>query len=216
MKSSVFFVVVVSKAEATTMNNNIEIEKVKEKFNTGEDYLLSVCSLEPRKNIPLLLQAFSQVLTEDKFKHIKLVLVGRKAWGNNAINDRILELHLDENVIITDYVSDEDLLSLYNGAYCFVYPSLYEGFGLPILEAMACGIPVVTSNNSSIPEVAGDAAILINPSSALDIEKGIKTVLRDPKLRDEMVEKGYTRVKDFSWENIIGNMVKQYREQVQD
>jgi len=193
-----------------------EIEKVIEKFNIGKNYLLSVCSLEPRKNIPLLLKAFSEVIKEDKFKDIKLVLVGRKAWGNNAINDRIIELNLDKNIVITDYVSDEDLLSLYNGAYSFVYPSLYEGFGLPVLEAMACGIPVVTSNNSSIPEVAGDAAILINPEDAKDIERGIKIILTDKDLRDIMIEKGYARVKNFSWEIIINRMVKYYGEILQD
>ncbi|MHC1681563.1 MAG: glycosyltransferase family 4 protein [Clostridiaceae bacterium] len=187
------------------------VEQVKKRFYTGDIYLLSVCSLEPRKNIPKLLEAFHGLIKKRKEYDLKLVLVGRKAWGNNIINNKIEELNLKERIVITDYVSDEDLLCLYNGAYCFIYPSLYEGFGLPILEAMACGIPVITSNNSSIPEVAGDAAILINSSSKNEIEAAISKVLHDIDLREKMIKKGYARVRNFSWEKIIKNVVNQYK-----
>ena len=191
-----------------------EIEEVKTRFNTGDIYLLSVCSLEPRKNIPRLLEAFSKISNIEEYKELKLILVGRKAWGNNIINTKIEQLNLEKKVVITDYVSDEDLLYLYNGAYCFIYPSLYEGFGLPVLEAMACGIPVVTSNNSSIPEVAGDAAILIDPTNEDEIATGICKVLGDTVLREKMISSGYSRVNEFSWEKIIKNMLSQYKDTI--
>ncbi|WP_040213574.1 glycosyltransferase family 4 protein [Clostridium polynesiense] len=189
-----------------------DIENVKKKFNIDSKYILSVCSLEPRKNIPKLLESYYHLLFKYKNHGAKLVLVGRKAWGNNLINEVIEKFGLEKDVIITDYVSDRDLINLYNGASCFIYPSLYEGFGLPILEAMACGIPVITSNNSSIPEVAADAAILINPNAEMEIAEAINKVLEDSNLRKDMIEKGFTRVKSFSWINIVNNMKQYYRE----
>ncbi|SKA87514.1 Glycosyltransferase involved in cell wall bisynthesis [Clostridium sp. USBA 49] len=189
-----------------------DINNVKNKFNTGERYILSVCSLEPRKNIPKLLTAFSKVIQDDKYKNIKLVLVGRRAWGNNIINQKIQELNLNNNVVITGYISDEELIAIYNGAYCFIYPSIYEGFGLPILEAMACGIPVITSNVSSIPEVAGDSAILINPNNENEMVNEIKNILSNDTIRMELINKGYKRLEKFSWIDIVKKMIRYYRE----
>lgn len=192
------------------IDDDAVIENIKRKYNTGEKFLLSVCSLEPRKNIPRLLMAYSQLLKEEKYKNVKLVLVGRRAWGNNIIEDTINELKLEENVVITDYVSDDDLLAIYNAAYCFVYPTLYEGFGLPVLEAMACGIPVISSNNSSIPEVAGDSAILINAESIDEICSSMEQVLDDSELRNQLINKGKNQLTKFLWEDIIKKFIMFY------
>ncbi len=160
------------------------IEAVKKKYKVSGGYLLTV-GINPRKNSERIIKAFEQVKGG---KDLKLIMVGRPTYIN---------LDEERDIRITGHISGEELVSLYTGAEAFLYPSLYEGFGLPILEAMACATPVVTSNISSMPEVAGDAAILVDPYSHESIAEGIKKAMRR---RKSLEKKGKENLKRFSWE----------------
>ena len=159
-------------------------------------YVLSLSALQPRKNIQRLLRAWARI--QEELQETTLVLAGgaaRPTIFQSFSLDRI-----PPNVIFTDYVADEWLPALYSGATAFAYPSLYEGFGLPVLEAMACGTPVVTSNQTSLPEVAGGGAHLVDPHSIESIAGGVKQVLEDCDYRDELRREGRERAKSFEWE----------------
>ncbi len=173
----------------------VELES---KYNIDAPFILFVGTLEKRKNVPTLLKSFYK-LKKSELKH-KLVIVGGKGWKYTKIFDLINELDLQNEVIFTDYVSDEYLVKLYNAADLFVYPSLYEGFGLPPLEAMACGCPVITSNTSSLPEVVGDAGIMIDPNDIDGLAESMLKILTDQELREELSKKSLERSKLFSWE----------------
>ncbi|MEM4301926.1 MAG: glycosyltransferase family 1 protein, partial [Candidatus Caldarchaeum sp.] len=140
------------------------VQAVRAKYGLPEHFILYVGTIEPRKNLVALLEAYAAILTRNTQHAIRLVVVGKKGWLYEGFFRRLRELDLEERVHFTGYVPDEDLPALYSAADLFVFPSLYEGFGLPVLEAMACGVPVVCSNTSSLPEVAGDAALLVNPT----------------------------------------------------
>ena len=166
-------------------------------FELPKRFILSVGSLEPRKNLIGLLNAYN--LLDDTIKdEYKLILVGFKGWENKEIM-RLIELNKN-NVQYLGYISDEDLAKVYNLASVFVYPSFYEGFGLPPLEAMACGLPVVTSNVSSLPEVGGDAVIYCDPNDIVDIKNKIELVLGDGDMRADMKKKGLEQAAKFTWE----------------
>jgi len=176
------------------------IRKTKERLGIPQDasYFLSVCTLEPRKNLGHLLSVFRQVRSEFDAETY-LVLVGAKGWKiDNLINE--LAASTAEKVIVTGYVADEDLAPIYSGAVAFVYPSLFEGFGLPTLEAMQCGTPVITSNNSSLPEVVGDAGILVPADSVDDLANAMIRVYRNPDFRSQLIRAGHERAKRFSWD----------------
>jgi len=172
-----------------------ELDVVKTKYNLPEQFIFCCDSITPRKNTARLLAAFD--LIKDKIPH-KLVLTGGVSWNSKKVNE--LVENMEESVMKLGYVSDEDMPLLYNLADLFVYPSLYEGFGLPPLEAMACGCPVITSNTSSIPEVVGDAEVMVDPDSIADLAKAMYEVLTDDELRENMSRKGLERAKNFSWE----------------
>jgi glycosyltransferase involved in cell wall biosynthesis len=167
-----------------------------------------VATLEPRKNLKRIIEAFNLL----KEKDLKLVIVGKSGWGQE-----INKLNLNEkaNIIFTGFADREDLSSLYSGAKCFVFPSLYEGFGLPILEAMKCGCPVVTSNLSSMPEVAGEAGILIDPLDTKKIAGGINQVISDKATTESLRKKGFEQVKKFSWEKTAEQTLKIYQQAFQ-
>ena len=171
-----------------------EIAAAREKFALPDNYVLCVGSLEPRKNLPRLLEAWQQVSHQQT--HSKLVLVGTTA----AIFASAKLEAPPENVIFTGYVPDELLPALYSGAAAFVYPSLYEGFGLTVLEAMACGTPVICSSTTSLPEVAGDAAILIDPNDVAAIGQAIQNLLTDESLRSSLRARGLARAGQFTWD----------------
>jgi len=158
------------------------------------EYILFVGTLEPRKNLALLIKALSMTKTD-----IPLLLAGWAGWGDKPWLDEIGRLGLRNRVVLTGYADDETLACLYNGASALVYPSLYEGFGLPVLEAMACGCPVLCSNCSSLPEVAGDAAMLIDPHDPAALADSLDTVLHDSTLRQHLIEAGLQRSSMFSW-----------------
>ncbi|MFI5492945.1 glycosyltransferase family 4 protein [Actinoplanes sp. NPDC051859] len=176
-----------------------EIEAVSKKYGITKPYVLYTGTLEPRKNIKSILAAYAQLPPEvrDSFS---MVLAGGKGWLDREIKDQLEALrHLD--IITTGYVPDEDLPALYSGAALFVYPSLYEGFGMPPLEAMACNTPVIVADNSSLPEVVGDAGILVDAHDSAALGLHMEKVLGDPALADELRRKGLERAKLHTWEN---------------
>ncbi len=174
------------------------IEAVKARYGIAGDYILFVGTIQPRKNLVRLMEAFS--LLKRQAADLQLVIAGKKGWLYEAIFRRVRELGLEGRVVFTGYVAEEDLPALFSGARLFVFPSLYEGFGLPVLEAMACGVPVVCSNASSLPEVAGDAALLFDPLDVEGMAAAMERVLGDERLRAELVERGLKRARGFSWE----------------
>lgn len=171
-----------------------EVSEVLNKRGWPDEYILFVGTLEPRKNISLLIRALN--IAENR---IPLIMAGWKGWGDKEWMELINEKKLQGKIIFTGHVDEETLACLYTGASAFVYPSLYEGFGLPILEAMACGSPVVCSNVSSIPEVAGDAAFQVDPADAEGLAHALDNVLADSALRQSMIQKGIERASQFSW-----------------
>ncbi|AIE74134.1 MULTISPECIES: glycosyltransferase family 1 protein [unclassified Synechocystis] len=178
-----------------------------------EPYLLSLCTLEPRKNLKFLLQSYAQLLEQDQTIAINLVLVGVSGWKNNDIFQTI-QNHplLKKRVIVTGYIPDQDLSAIYSGALAFVYPSLYEGFGLPPLEAMQCGTPVITSNTSSLPEVVGDAGIMIDPNDQDQLSQAMLNLINSSTLRYELSQKGLIRAKQFNWEKCAAQTVEIYHQ----
>lgn len=187
-------------------------EEITKKYGLTESFILFVGNIAPRKNLLVLLQAFNK-LKKRKIKH-KLVIAGKKDQKHKQVLKMVNDLNLGGEVIFTGYIPEEDLPSLYNAADLFVYPSLYEGFGLPVLESMACGTPVVASNTSSLPEVVGDAGLLINPRDVDALTDAIYKVLTDDELKESLVEKGLRRVKLFAWEKTARETLRVYKEVV--
>jgi glycosyltransferase involved in cell wall biosynthesis len=185
-------------------HQTLNMDELKKKFGITKPYVLFVGTLQPRKNIAKLIEAFSLL----KEKDIQLVIVGKKGWLWEEILAAPEKFEVKDRVKFLDFVSNEDLPSLYKNALCFVLPSLYEGFGLPVLEAMKFGCPTVISNVSSLPEVGGDAAVYFDPQSVDDIAQKLETVIEDEKLRAEMTEKGYNQIKKFSWEKTAKETLK--------
>jgi len=180
------------------------------KHNLHQPYILYVGSIEPRKNLIRLLEAYAEL--NKKLPHYRLVIVGaRNYWKSSPVAETVEQLQIQDKVFFTGYISDEDLPAVYNGADLFCFPSLYEGFGLPVLEAMACGTPVVTSNTSSLPEVAGDAALLVDPYQVEEITTAMQTVLEDAALALELKEKGLKRAKQFTWEKTARETLEVYK-----
>ena len=174
------------------------IDRVKTKYGIKGQYILYTGTLEPRKNIVGILEGYS-ALPKNILSSYTLVLAGGKGWLDEEIEEKLTELK-ELNIIRTGYVADEDLPALYSGATVFVYPSFYEGFGMPPLEAMACGTPVITSNNSSLPEVVGEAGIMIDAKDTKALTESIEKVISSKKLQNEMLKKGIKQAKKFSWE----------------
>ena len=165
--------------------------------NLPEQFIFCAGSIEPRKNLMGLLNAYNELNEDIKLKY-KLVLVGFKGWENTQIMNLIKKN--THNIHYLGFVSDEELARLYNLASCFIYSSFYEGFGLPILEAMACGTPVICSNSSSMPEVGGDAVLYFDPNNIKELTYQITYLLTDKVLQQNLVQKGLSRAEQFSWE----------------
>jgi glycosyltransferase involved in cell wall biosynthesis len=186
--------------------------KLKQYQIPEQTYLLSLCTLEPRKNLNFLLQCFAQILAQDPNLDLNLVLVGVSGWKNNDIFQTVQSNHLlKKHVIFTGYIPDHDLSAIYSGALAFVYPSLYEGFGLPPLEAMQCGTPVITSNTSSLPEVMGDAGLMINPTNKDDLCQAMLDLINNSTLRHQLSQKGIDRATQFSWSKCAEETIKVYK-----
>lgn len=175
-----------------------EIAKTKLKYKIKRDYFLYVGSFQPRKNLPLLIKAYEKY-REIVDEPIDLTMVGGKGWLTDEAFDSIKNSPAKEHIIVTGYVKREELANLYSGAMAFVLPSLYEGFGMPILEAMASGTPTIFANNSSMPEIADNAGIPFETNDFNDLSLKLKLISTDLKYRKEICEKGLKRAKEFSW-----------------
>jgi glycosyltransferase involved in cell wall biosynthesis len=177
---------------------HIDLE-ILDRHSITSPYFLYTGALNGRKNISGLLNAFRRVLLEDP--NVQLVIVGKRQWKLPPIDGLIDQLGIANSVCFTGYVADADLPALYRSARAFVFPTFYEGFGLPPLEAMACGAPVITSNRSSLPEVTGDAALLVDPFDIESIANAMKRVNAEPALREDLRRKGLQRAARFTWKN---------------
>ena len=174
----------------SNLNKNLKLEI--------RNYILFVGTIQPRKNLEVLIDAF------DKFSQInkdfKLVIVGKKGWLYKSIFEKVKTLNLENKVIFTGHISDQELIWYYKNAFCLALPSLYEGFGIPVLEAMSYDCPTIVSMTSSLPEVGGDASLYFDPKNSDDLLEKLKTLYNNNELRKELISKGRQRIKDFSWE----------------
>lgn len=178
--------------------NEVYIASVMERFGVQSPFFLYVGALHPRKNIKRTIAAFD--LTRKVCPEAKLVIVGPPSWGaHQELRTVLRSAGENSGIVFTDFLADRELDALYQGAHGLVFPSLYEGFGLPVLEAMSHGTPVITSNVSALSEVAGDAALLVDPMSVEDISRSMVSLLKDSTLRAELRRKGSARCEDFSW-----------------
>jgi glycosyltransferase involved in cell wall biosynthesis len=182
------------------VTDQAELQRVRQTYDIDSDYILSVGSIQPRKNLSRLIAAYSSLRrARPEGKLPKLVLVGKCAWLYDELLRTIKELEVCNSVILTGYVPEADLPALYSGALCFVYPSYFEGFGLPPLEAMKCGAAVIVGNRTSLPEVVGDAGMLVDPFNVDDIALAIDKVISDSNLRSHLRVKGLERAQLFDW-----------------
>ncbi|MEH2449611.1 MAG: glycosyltransferase [Nostoc sp.] len=193
-------------------NNQKLIIKTKQKYKISEQpYVLTLSTLEPRKNIAHVIRSFFRLIKSQDIDDLNLVLIGTKGWQYEEIFaeiDRVKEL--ENRIIITGYVPDEDLASLYSGALAFIYVSLYEGFGLPPLEAMQCGTPVITSNISSLPEVVEDAGIMLDPHDEIGLCDAIFKLYSEPEYREILAKKSVQQAQKFSWNKYVQETIKVY------
>lgn len=188
-----------------------KIQQVKKSLGISGEYFLYLGTIEPRKNLERLIRAY-YVLAKKLKNPPKLVLAGGKGWLYDNIFRRVKELKLEKQVLFTEYVPSEDITALMCGALAFVFPSVYEGFGMPPLEAMACGVPVMCSDCASLPEVVGDCAVMCDAYSVKSIAKGLYRLYSDDKLRKDLSVKGLQRARLFSWEKSAEKLYNIYKE----
>ncbi len=185
-----------------------EIEKIKQKYSLNTPFILYVGTIEPRKNITIILDAFA--LSLKSFPNLELVIAGKKGWYYEQIFLHLQKLGIQEKVRFLGYVPLSDLPALYNAAHIFVYPSYYEGFGLPPLEAMQCGTPVITSDVSSLPEVMGNKGIMVSPNNAVKLGKEIKKLIPDSAYRNNQIQFGIEQARKFSWKKTADLTIEIY------
>jgi len=188
--------------------NQQEVKQYRQRMGLLDPYILFVGALEPKKNIPGILKAFSLCLKE--FPDLKLVLAGKLSWKYKDIFNLIKDLKIEKQVMYLDFVPYEELPLLYSGAEVFVFPSQYEGFGLPPLEAMKCGTPVIVSNQSSLPEIVGSEGLMVTPDDYVGLSHKILTILLDQSFRSHMSHYYLKRSNLFSWENCIKKTTESY------
>lgn len=193
------------------LKDNERLTEVMAKFDIRGKFIFFVAQLHRRKNVIGLLEAYNKLKKERNLEH-SLVIAGGKGDGYEEICRYLSSNGLESSVKLCGCVTNEELLLLYSGADLFVYPSLYEGFGLPVIEAMACGTPVITSNVSSLPEVAGDAAILVDPYNVGEIADAIYRVIADKEMRKDLIARGLKRAAEFSWEKAAWETMKVFEE----
>ncbi|MBN1203065.1 MAG: glycosyltransferase family 4 protein [Anaerolineae bacterium] len=198
-------------AEFAPETDDAARKAVRERYNIpGQPYIFSVGTVQPRKNYARIMQALAAL--GPAFEDVHLVIAGGRGWLDSPIYRAVDELGLAERVHFTGFARDEDLPALYSEAACLAYPSLYEGFGFPVLEAMACGTPVVTSNVSSIPEVAGDAALLVDPYDVEVLAGALRRLLTDETLRADLVARGFEQAARFTWARTAQQLRVVYRQ----
>jgi glycosyltransferase involved in cell wall biosynthesis len=194
-----------------------EVERVKRLYHIEGDYVLAVGSIQPRKNLVRLVEAYSLLRRRrGRFKLPQLVLVGKKAWLYGETLRRVEERGVADSVLLTGYVSEADLPALYTGALCFAYPSIFEGFGLPPLEAMSCGTPVLTGDRTSLPEVVGDAALRVDPYDAGAIADALIRLVGDEALRADLSARGLHRARQFDWRETARMTLEVYRKAMEE
>jgi len=177
-----------------------ELDRVRNKYGINGKYILTVGSIQPRKNIPRLIRAYSMLCSERNLEPLpKLVVVGKRGWLYEDTLATAESSTVRDRIILTGYVDDKDLPALYSAASCFVYPSYFEGFGIPPLEAMRCGTPTITGDRTCFPEIIGDAGLMVDPFDEQAIKLGIVRVLTEQTLRDELIEKGLERANSYDW-----------------
>jgi len=188
-----------------------KLEAVRTKYAITKPFVLMSAASDKRKNTIRSIEAFNifNHITEFKYQLV-ITSIGKEELATTNITEKIKELNLEKSVIITEYAAEEDMIMLYNAAFIFLFPSMWEGFGLQILEAFSCGLPVVTSNNTSLVEVAGDAAQFIDPYAVEDIVHGLLEVEKSTAKRDLLIEKGFKQVEKFSWKETAQETLKIY------
>jgi glycosyltransferase involved in cell wall biosynthesis len=193
-----------------------ERQLIMERYQIGYPFLLYAGNIRAHKNVPRLVEAFAvvrgQLAAHPVYKDLRLIIIGDTISQYPAVRQAVIKSRVEQMVRFLGFVPFETLRCFYESAAAFVFPSRYEGFGLPPLEAMACGTPVVTANVSSLPEVVGDAAVLVNPANVFDIARGIRDVLLDEALRTELIRRGLEQASRFSWERTARQMLEIYQE----
>jgi glycosyltransferase involved in cell wall biosynthesis len=183
------------------VRNETELKRIRETYGIQENYILSLSSIQPRKNLVRLIEAYSCLRgVRPEVKLPQLVLVGKRGWLEHETFRAAERSALGNEILFTGYVPEGDLAALYSGAICFVYPSYFEGFGLPVVEAMQCGVPVIAGNRTSLPEVLGNAGVLFDPFDTQALVKSLTQVLGDPEYRAELSSKGLERARNFKWQ----------------
>ena len=184
---------------------------MRRRYGLPERYILYLGNLEPKKNLPHLLRAFAEARRSGHITH-RLVLAGQKAWRTDELHRTLRKKRLQQSVMLLGGIPEEDLPALYSGASCFVFPSLYEGFGLPPLEAMACGTPVITTRAGALPEVVGNAALTLSSGDTRELRIAVEKVAANQFLRNRLRAYGLERAKQFTWERTAQETVKVYKE----
>lgn len=203
--------VLLSGVDVSFKPSSVVFMTIRKKYNLPDrPYLFSIGTVQPRKNYVRLVQALA--LLRSRGHDLSLVIAGGKGWLEDPIYSAIRDSGMQEYVHFIGFADEQDLPALYTHAECFVFVSLYEGFGLPILESMGCGTPVVTSNVSSLPEVTGDAGLMVDPYDIEAIADAITRILEDSALRDTLTARGLARVKQFTWENSARQLIDIYRQ----
>jgi len=196
-------------------NNDARIANFCARNQIEQPFILHVGSFEPRKNIPALLEAYAILKKRGICQH-RLVFTGGTRWKSSGIISKIDELGLQNDISILGYIPEEELPVLYNAADLLVYPSLYEGFGMPVVEAMACGCPVITSNTTSLPEITGMAGIIVDPNNYRELADAISLVIQDSQLKQKMRRQGLEQANFFSWERCAQQTMSIYKQVMQE
>jgi glycosyltransferase involved in cell wall biosynthesis len=183
-----------------------DIARIRDRYGLPSEFILAVGSIQPRKNLQRLIDAYR--LLNQRIKAPPLVLVGKKAWLYKDSIAAVERSGCGEKIRLTGFVPDEDLPAIYSAATVFVYPSFFEGFGLPPLEAMQCGTPVITGNRTSLPEIVGSAGVLVDPYDSQALADAIERLLSDRELRTKLTQRGLERSKMFSWEQTARDTLK--------
>ncbi|MBU2555264.1 MAG: glycosyltransferase family 4 protein [Bacteroidetes bacterium] len=194
------------------VTDSAELTRVKTKYKLPENFLFFLGNTDPKKNTPGVLKAFSDYLKSSKTENLYLVMLDYERSSLEKLLTDIGDKDLINKIILTGYVVNTDLPAIYCLSKIFLYPSLRESFGIPMLEAMRCGVPVITSNTSSMPEVSGNAAYIIDPYKPEEITSGIEKLLTNDSLRNDLIEKGLEQAKKFSWRNMAENVLSLYKE----
>ena len=192
------------------IDDDNQLNRLKKSYSLPNRFILFVSAIIPIKNLVTLIKSYDDLINHKEFSDIGLVIAGSRGWNCEPVFETVNQLKLEDKVIFTGYFPQEDLPALYSSAELFVLPSYYEGFGIPVLEAFACGTPVITSNTSCLPEIAGNAAMLMDPYNQDDLTEAMKKVLSDKILQKTMIEKGLERVKKFSWRKTAEKTIKVY------